>query len=342
MSLSQPAAPDPTQVSNQQQGYNVAAATQQSEMNNVNQSTPYGSLTYTQNGTNPDGTPKYTATTALSPVEQGLFNATTGTQTSVANDAGQLATNLAPSLTSAPDLSNDALTKQLMGWQSDYMQPTFTQQQSNLDSQLAAQGITQGSTAYDNAQRSLNQNQTGSMENAMAGDEAQAYGQALSTYQAPIQTLGTLLGEGQPGSVNSSLVQTPQEQVAPPDYSQTAEQNYQQQNQQYANTMSGLFGTGSALLGGWAQAGGLGKAATGLAGIISDRRLKRDIAEVGRLFDGKPVYRFRYHDDPKMHIGLMAQDLEEDCPEAIHVRDDGFMTVDYERATDNAVRSIDG
>lgn len=343
MSLSQPAAPDPTQVSNEQSYYNQQAAGQQAAINDVGQSTPYGTLTYNQTGTGPGGVPMYTATQKLSPAEQGLFNATTGTQQTVANDAGQLATSLGSSLTSAPNLSTDALTKQLLGWQTDYMQPYFGQESSNLQSQLAAQGITQGSTAYNNATRSLNQNQEGSMENAMAGDEAQAYGQALSTYQAPIQTLGTLLGEGQPGTVNSSLVSTPQEQVQAPDYAGTAEQQYQQQNQQYANTMGGLFGVGSALAGGWAKAGFPGvSTAVGALGALSDRRAKRDISEIGRLFDGQPIYRFRYHADPEMRIGLMAQDVAEVEPDAVMTGDDGFMRVDYERATDNAAGAANG
>ncbi|MEJ0092825.1 MAG: tail fiber domain-containing protein [Methylocella sp.] len=337
MSLSQPTPPNPTQTADTQQGFNQQAATQQAELNDVNQQTPFGSETFTQSGTNPDGTPKFTATTALSPQEQGLFNATVGTQQQVANDAGQLATNLAPSLTSGPNLSNDALTSQLLNMQTQFMQPTFTQQQSNLDSQLAAQGITQGSTAYDNAERSLNQNQTGSVENAMAQDQNQVFNQALQSYEAPIQTLGTLLGEGQPGSVSSSLVSTPQEQVQPANFESTAEQNFDQQNQQFQNTISGLFSIPSAILGGLARAPG-----TPAAGTTSDRRAKRDIAEIGRLFDGKPVYRFRYHDDPKMQIGLMAQDVAEDCPEAVHVGDDGFMRVNYERATESAVRGVDG
>jgi hypothetical protein len=250
MSMDAPTPPDPTATANAQAQYNTQAAKTQAELNMVGQNTPMGSLTYTQTGTNPDGTPQYTANTTLSAPEQQLFNATTGTQAKVAGDASQLATNLGPSLTNAPNLDPSTITKQLMGWQTDYMQPYFGQQTSNLDSQLAAQGITQGSQAYDNAERQLQQSQGGTMEQAMAGDEAQAYGQALTSYQAPIQTLGTLLGEGAPASATSQNVQTPQEYLQPPNYQGAVEQNYQQQNQQYGNMMSGLFGLAGTLGGG--------------------------------------------------------------------------------------------
>ncbi len=333
MSLSQPSSPDPTATAEVQQAFNREAAQQQAEMNMVDQSTPYGSLNYSQTGTNADGTPQYTATTSLSAPEQGLFNSTVGTQQAVANDAGTLANNIAPSLTAAPDLSNSALTKQLMGWQQDYMQPYFNMATSNLQSQLANQGITQGSQAYNNAMLQLQQSQAGSMENAMASDEGQAYNQALQTYQAPIQTLSALLGEGQPANVSSSLVSTPQETIQPGNYESVAEQNYQNQNQQYGNTMSGLFSIPSAILGGWARSG---------FATSSDRRKKRDIVRVGWLNDGTPIYRFRYLDNDTMHIGVMAQDIVEDRPEAISFDPEGFMMVDYERATENAARLAHG
>lgn len=84
------------------------------------------------------------------------------------------------------------------------------------------------------------------------------------------------------------------------------------------------------------QAAGL----AGLGGAIymkSDRRLKKDIQEVGCLFDGTPVYRYRYKDgDGMWMIGLMAQDLENDCPQAVFERADGLKMVDYKKATDRS------
>jgi hypothetical protein len=323
--MSAPTPPDPAATAAAQAQYNQQAAQSQAEINMVNQTTPYGSLTYNQTGTAADGTPMYSANTQLNAPEQNLFNQTVNTQGQLASDAGQLATNLGSSLTSAPDLSNSALTSQLLGWQSNYMQPYFKQQTSNLNSQLQNQGITEGSQAYNNAVMATQQNQNTSMENAMAGDEAQAYQQAAQTYQLPIQTLGTLLGEGAPASVNSSLTQTPSESVQAPNYEGLAEQNYAQQNAQYGQLMGGLFSVPSAVLGGWAK-----------SGFSSDRRKKKDITRIGWMNDGTPIYRFRYLDDPRMTIGVMAQDLLESKPDAIFIDPDGFMMVDYEAATNHA------
>ena len=324
MSLSPPSPPDPYATAAAQQQTNVGAAEDQQAINNVNQTTPYGSLTYNQTGTNAQGIPIYSATTALNPAEQTLFNTDVGTQTQMAQDASKLASNLGSSLTSAPNLGNSALVNQMMGWQKDYMQPIFNNQNSNLNSQLANQGLAVGSGAYNNAQMGLAQNQNQAYESGLLNDESTAYNQALQSYEAPIQTLGTLLGESQPGSVTSSLAQTPQEQIQPANLESLVQQDYQSQLQNYGNTMSGLFSIPSAVLGGWARAGGLG----------SDIRMKRDIARVGRLDDGTPVYRFRYIGKPEMHIGVMAQDILDDNPDAVMMGDDGFYRVDYERATD--------
>lgn len=70
----------------------------------------------------------------------------------------------------------------------------------------------------------------------------------------------------------------------------------------------------------------------GLQGLWSDRRLKEDIEQVGELFDGTPVYRFRYLNDLVMRIGLMA----DECPEDAVTEINGFHAVDYAKATERS------
>jgi hypothetical protein len=81
-------------------------------------------------------------------------------------------------------------------------------------------------------------------------------------------------------------------------------------------------------------AGGIGS----IGKIFSDRRLKEDIEQVGTLFDGTPVYRYRYINTPAFQIGLMAQDVEKVTPEAVG-EFGGFKTVDYKLATDKALEA---
>jgi hypothetical protein len=70
--------------------------------------------------------------------------------------------------------------------------------------------------------------------------------------------------------------------------------------------------------------------------IPSDSRLKEDAIQVGTLFDGTPVYRYRYKGHEAFQIGLMAQDVQERSPEAVAQIGD-YLAVDYKLATDNAL-----
>jgi hypothetical protein len=84
--------------------------------------------------------------------------------------------------------------------------------------------------------------------------------------------------------------------------------------------------------------GGAAAAGTLIAGLglLSDRRAKDNIEQVGMLFDGTPVYRFTYKGDDIVQIGLMADEVEENVPEAVHVGRDGLKRVDYKLATDKS------
>lgn len=75
--------------------------------------------------------------------------------------------------------------------------------------------------------------------------------------------------------------------------------------------------------------------AAGLASLFSDKRLKENIHQIGKTFDGQPVYRYNYKGHPETQIGLIAQDVEHKHPEAVGLAG-GYKTVDYGRATESA------
>ncbi len=66
--------------------------------------------------------------------------------------------------------------------------------------------------------------------------------------------------------------------------------------------------------------------------FISDARLKRDIALVGRSADGLGLYRYRYLWSDTVYVGVMAQEVALIHPDAV-VRDalDDYLCVDYGR-----------
>jgi hypothetical protein len=87
--------------------------------------------------------------------------------------------------------------------------------------------------------------------------------------------------------------------------------------------MGGLFSGIGSLLGGLFS--------------LSDERAKEDIERVGETDDGQNIYTFKYKGDPmhKTHMGLMAQEVEQEHPEAV-LEIGGIKMVDYEKATEGA------
>jgi len=72
--------------------------------------------------------------------------------------------------------------------------------------------------------------------------------------------------------------------------------------------------------------------------FFSDERLKENIHPVGETFDGQTIYRYNYKGEPGTQIGLIAQEVERHHPDAVG-RAQGFKTVDYDRATEDAARA---
>lgn len=92
---------------------------------------------------------------------------------------------------------------------------------------------------------------------------------------------------------------------------------------------------GAGALGASALGGGQGIAA--LLPFLSDRRYKSEIVQIGQLFDGTAVYRYKKGEN--YEIGVMAQEIEEFCPEAVQ-EIDGVKYVDLVKATERAAGSL--
>ena len=105
------------------------------------------------------------------------------------------------------------------------------------------------------------------------------------------------------------------------------------QNQSLLSTLLGASFGGLGLLGGTGAFGSSGWLnPSSAAFMFSDERVKEDIAAVGELNDGTPVYSYRYVGDETPRIGLLAQDVEKRDPGAV-AEFGGVKAVDYERAT---------
>lgn len=346
MSLSSPSVPsvpDPNVTAANQQKLNTQMLEQVQAASNVNQQTPTGSLTYSQTGTGPGGVPTYTATQTLSPQEQALLTTMQGTQTTAGGQAGSLLSNAGygasgsnPAQTIGDATSGN--TKALLGQETSYLSPYFTNQTSQLDAQLRAQGINPDSPAYKQQMMNLQGNQNQAVTGFLAQAEPQAYQQATSSYTLPATLAESLMGVSSPAGLG--LTSTPQASGNPADLvGATTSANsanmaaYQAQLQQQNAMMGGLFGIGAAGISG--GTGGFGNSMLGSLLAGSDRRIKQGIEQIGTLFDGTPIYRFQYIGAPAWHVGVMAQDVEQFAPEAVHDIG-GVKYVDYHAATQRA------
>jgi hypothetical protein len=79
----------------------------------------------------------------------------------------------------------------------------------------------------------------------------------------------------------------------------------------------------------------IGGTAAGAGLLFSDENVKEDIEKVGQLDDGQNVYTYRYKGDDTPQLGLLAQEVLEHVPEAVH-NVGGVLAVDYSMATRRA------
>lgn len=92
---------------------------------------------------------------------------------------------------------------------------------------------------------------------------------------------------------------------------------------------AGIVGGANAIMQGRTSL--LNAAAMGAGVAACDMRFKTDIKKVGLLDNGLPIYTFRYkYDTSKVHLNVMAQDVEQVKPEAV-IEIDGFKYVDLEK-----------
>lgn len=172
---------------------NLYGAQQATAANRVNQTTPYGSLNYTQS-TDQFGNPVWSANQSLSPELQNLVSGSLGTlQSSINNPAYGV---------NAGETATDAIMRRL--------QPRLENQQESFDVKMANQGIPVGSEAYKRAYRDFSAGQNDLLTSAQTA----GINTGLQVNQAQNQTAANIKALSTPNYVNPYT----QAAVAGPDY----------------------------------------------------------------------------------------------------------------------------
>jgi hypothetical protein len=290
--------------------------------NRPKQITPWGTTNWTQN---PDGT--WVQQVDLDPTaQQALDN-----QQLIQGGMSRQALSMLPQVQSAvgngfdmskisemPDLGFGAV-EGIQDSIMERMQPLLDRRRNNMEAQLATQGITRGSEAWNEGQQDL------------TFGENDAYAQAVQKAMAAYDTITGRQVQGRQQNlqeqawlrslpINELNAVLTGNQVQAPQFSNFTNQSttrgadmfgaanaaggyatdvYNQQAASRDNMISGLFSLGSS------------------AAKASDIRVKENIAKIGVTPGGFNVYSFNYIWDDEPQVGVMAQEVEQVLPEAV-------------------------
>lgn len=336
---SQPSAPDPAATAAAQGAANKEAVQESAKDTQINQVSPYGSLTYTGEV----GSPDRTATTTLSPEQQKIYDQ----QNSVATGLGDVAKGLVGQVPTSPlnfdnipgipqnydqlrtDSSNRVYNDLTQNMQRDY-----DRSEETLRSKLAAQGLSANDEAYKREIQNFQENKNTAQNNAAAtayqygqGEANNAYNQASQTRNQdisetlqlrdqPINELSAII-QGTPAlqstNPNSSLVNTGQYTQSPVNVAGINDAAYQNQLSASGQRASKLGGTAGNL------AGLAGAAIMHSAAEIKDNKEPLSEAILDKLVR-LPIETWNYKpfiadtipgDNGEKHIGCYAGDFKE-------------------------------
>lgn len=284
---SAPDAPDPPDTigaAREQGRQNRATAVTQYQLGATTQRTPFGSLEYRQVGTWPDGTPRFEAVQSLSPEQQELYNLETQQQRGLfglgnqylgqIGAQGPLSMSGAPAFRSGYNSDFSADRQRVEEAMFERLNSQLDRRRKSVEQQLANQGITRGSEAYDNAMADLAREEAEARTSAIlaAGAEQSrladlahreaAFGntardqylrEQIALREQPINEFNALRGGGLLSGGTGGFANTPQPGVAPTDILGATQMQYQNQLAQYGadlgqyqSNMAGLYGLGAA------------------------------------------------------------------------------------------------
>ncbi len=354
--------PSATDLISQQTKLNKDTALWNSYLNNVNQVTPYGNLTWNYIGDK--GKPHWEAQVTLTPEAQSLLDQQLSNQNKQL-DIGSTLLGQAETAYSTPysydgmpsvygsdttaSLEEDALNSYL-----NRLKPQWSRDEESLRTRLINQGIAQGSEAYRREMEAFNQNKNDALSQAVLA--SQQYGsnalqnsltqrnQAIGEYDAQRNAAANAYSALTQGVQVTNPISSFQSQsyngIPYQDYiglynglynaGQAAANNQSSAKSNLLSTAGSLGGTALGTYFGGTTGGAIGGFLGSAAGsLFSDRRLKENIELVGTE-NGFNLYKFNYINVPeKTFIGVMADEVEKTHPEAVS-ESEGYKKVNYD------------
>jgi len=353
-----PQAPDYEKLAEMEAAGNLELARSQTQANRPDEFDPYGSRTWEQDPDNPD---QWTARTTLSDPQQGIFDVNQSTDQQMANLGLSAAGQTGDVFSSRFQIGDSAPAYQGQGGLQDYesrrqnvvdamMARTDTdigRDRETLRSNLVAQGIPVGSEAYNRQMEQLDRKQTDARQQAdinatnIAGQEYNSYlsGRNVGNQEAMDQ-YSTGLESHRQGVTDALLErQTPLNemnalrsgaQVSTPDFGGYGNQQLTS-GADYTGAGQNQFGAAQDAYNAQAQTANSNRqlVGTGLKAFFSDRRLKKNIKQIGKLESGLNVYEFSYKGSNDRYTGVMADEVKATFPAAVTQHESGYDMVNY-------------
>lgn len=321
------AAPDYAAAAKETAAGNLESAKYATTANRANQYNPYGSLTWQKGATDSD---PWTQTVSFTPEGQKLFDLQQATDLAYGKSAQKGFENI-KGLFENPNIDESKLTAMPTnaGMTSQQamlarLQPTLESNEEALRTRLANQGIGLGSTAYNREQNLAAQRANDLYLQAAAqgiGMDMNARQQGLNEQYQRMQQPLNLVNALKTGS-----------QVQAPQFGSYAQQATTQgadmmgaANAQYGAALDSANATNA-----WNQSMNQGLFKLGGAAMMSDKRLKKNIKLVGKTDGGTNIYTYNYVWGGPTQMGVMAQEVEKDNPEAV-IDIAGYKAVNYSK-----------
>lgn len=319
--VSTPKPPDPYETAQAQGDANREAAIASSIVNNMNEVSPYGNVTYSRSGYESDGAghnvPRFTRTVELTPDQQTMLDQ----QNRLGIDLNDLAIGQVNRLEGVLDTPIDLGTTEQARTDAQEallsrMEPQFDRDRAQLESSLVNRGMVPGSEGYNEAMDELNRRETDARFQAVlhgGAEQAHQAGLKLAERNQPINEVSALMSGGQ---VTVPQFSAPYQQgIEPAPVADSVWNAYNAEANSAASMNAGLFGLAAAPFGMFS---------------ISDRRMKENVVPVGRTPKGLPLYQYNLKGSDVQEVGVMADEAELVFPDAVR-EFNGVKMVDYSR-----------
>lgn len=203
MGKSAPTPTDPKDVSSATTGTNYMTSLMNTMMGNFNEVGPYGSKSTTQTGTQTITdpytgqtyeVPTFTTNVTLDPAQQAILDQQTAAKGSLATTGAQLAQGLLGMGNFSMDTAD--IEGRLAELGQARLDPMLAQKQEALRTQLANQGISQGSDAYNQEMARFDQGSNDAYNQLFLQGRQQAGNELMGERQMQLSEIMSLLGGG--------------------------------------------------------------------------------------------------------------------------------------------------